>query len=251
MEGSRRVQIIVIITIVWAAVLYAIHYFGDKPVSAQTPVPVEGAGPHFTMHFNHLCCSGCGDPVFQSIKRFTWLGQPKVVKPGAAPQPVDQGLMSQKDANQLAMTPHHPGVTDYGQDVVADVKIGEANQTDFDFVQLRQATREGGLVASTMKLEGIPHFQLLAYLPHMCCGLCQTAVQEAFTGGNGSGAAAAQPMSGQPMTSAVKPEKLDVDLPSQIVTAEYRNQVDVGLFMQTLEQAGFAPQYVHLQVFGS
>jgi hypothetical protein len=250
MEGSRKVQLIVIITLVWAATLYAIHYFGDKPVQA-TEVRAGGGGPHITMHFNHLCCSGCTDPVFQSVKRFTWLGQPKVVIPGATPQPVDKaGLPTQQQANQQAMTPH-PGVTDYGRDIVADVKVGEASQTDFDFVQLRQAIREGGLVASTMNLEGIPRFQLTAHLPHLCCGLCQTAVQEAFTGGNGSSAASAQPIPGHPMTSVVKPEKLDVDLPSQIVTAEFRNQVDVGLFMLTLEQAGFAPEYVHLQVFGS
>jgi copper chaperone CopZ len=249
-ERRRKVEWIVILTLIWSFALVIVHVYGDKP-GGQVPPLVPGRGPHLTMHFNHLCCSGCGDSAFQEMKRFTWLGQPRVVMPQGAPQQMDKGLISPKEATNQANTAPQPAGTDYGRDVVADLHVVEASKDDFDFVRLRQATRDGGLVASRMEIAGIPHFLLMAYLPHMCCGLCQTAVEEALAPGNSTALASAQPMPGHGMSSMIGAKKVDIDFTHQVVTAEFRDRGDVGMLIEALEQAGFAPQWIHLKVLTS
>jgi hypothetical protein len=249
MEGSKRVQQIVIITIIWALALIAVHVFGDKP-TAPVALSTGDNGPRIVMHFKHLCCTGCGDSAFQAVKRFTWLGQPKIMAQGAA-QPLNQGLMDQQKRDNQTRTMAQPAGTDYGRDIVADMNTAEVSKDNFDFVQLSQAVRDTGLVASNMEITGIPHFQLVAYLPHMCCSACQTAVEEALPADNSASAASAQPMPGHAMAGKTGAIKVDVDMVKQFVTAEFRDHGDVGVMMQALEQAGFAPKTIHMEIFGS
>lgn len=217
--------------IVWATALIAIDRSYNKHLYGMQASPPFAGRPEMTLQINHLCCSGCYDSTFQAMKRFSWLGKPRVLQ---------QVLPTQQQANQV-----QPGMSQdtppsaYSGEIAVDVNPAQIRQVDF--VELDRAIRDVGLVPAQIKVSGIPHFELVAYLPHFCCHTCEDAAKGALGPGKDGGpplALRGAELEGAPV----------IDFVQQQVRARFRNKADVTQFLRALERIGFAPRWVHLYV---
>jgi hypothetical protein len=130
-------------------------YWAELKGSSTRPTVVsEGDTPRVRLSMPHLCCSGCLNDIREALKPFTWLAPARLA---TQPPPVEKAS-----------------------------SVGAANDIDFDildvtkadFVALDRALQDTGLVPDRMEISGMGHFRLEVELPHLCCTVCSTAVDE-------------------------------------------------------------------------
>jgi hypothetical protein len=98
---------------------------------------------------------------------------------------------------------------------------------------LDRALRDAGFVAARMELSGIPDMRLEAHVTHLCCNLCEVAIEKGVKVAIQPGAAG----------NFKWLDTINVDRPQKTVTAYPRSDsiVDVGQFIGALNHLGFAP----------
>ena len=98
---------------------------------------------------------------------------------------------------------------------------------------LDRTVRNAGLFAEHIEFGGIPHARLDAYVPHLCCNLCKTAIAE--------GVQITKQLAGGSDFKWL--DSIAVNSPRKTVTAyaRYDRAVDVGEFIAALNHLGLAP----------
>ena len=216
MRSYRGAQVI-FLTLVWAFVLMYISKTHNnapvavKKVGAKTKVQV-------VLTFTHFCCSGCYDKMFSAVSNLTWVVSAAVDRDALKKQTDVMG--EQADVSKDLKFVYNKEAVNY---------LDEKELNIVDFVKIDRTYRDAGLVVKGMVLKNIPHFKLIAKDAHLCCGLCKTAAEE-----------------GVKKLKTVRP--VDVDLKTQTVTAEYRDEADVFALKDALESYGFSPKEIAIEV---
>jgi hypothetical protein len=197
LSNSRQ---IVAMTLVWATALFAVDYFKHpRPLSLLFGIKREGIGdavwltkPIILLRVNHLCCSGCLDDLRSALQPLTWADKIELDKSALG-----------------AGNQHEQTLDDFSNSVRIEIKDKDIPR--IDFMALDRAMRDAGFVAARIEFSGIPHMRLEAHVTHLCCNLCQVAI--------------------------------NIDRPQKTVTVytHYNTIVDVGEFIAALNQLGFAP----------
>ena len=228
---SKRTIHILIISIVFAATLVAVDKLFTPPVPK---VAIDSATkPRIEVQIRHFCCTGCNDSAFQALSRFTWLAEPRPFKQDLpSVDSVKKGAAASKDESA--------GNNAYAGGLAAEVRVDQINQ--IDFMELNHAIRQAGLVPYEIKLIGIPQFELVANLPHVCCPACVVALESTFNPkkpeGGGPAPTILTGIEGAPRVSEVQKE----------VSATFRGQANISQFMNLLEGAGFAPSKIQVSL---
>ena len=219
LSNSRQ---IVTVALLWTTALFAVDYVKHpRPLSLLFGIKREGLGgtvrvtrPTILLRVNHLCCSGCLDDLQAALQPLTWVDKAELDK---------SALMA---GNQ-----HEQSLDDFSNSVRIEVKDKDIPR--MNFIALDRALRDAGFVAARIEFSGIPRMRLEAHVTHLCCNLCQVALEKGVK-------LAIQPGAG----SAFKwLDTTNVDRPRKTVTvySHYGTIVDVGEFIATLNQLGFAP----------
>jgi hypothetical protein len=156
---------LIAMALAWALLLVSYDYHANpKPLSTywaelkgsstRPTVVSEGDTPRLKLSMPHLCCSGCLNDIRSALKPFTWLGPARIA---AQPPPIDKAS-TLATANEIYFD-------------ILDVTMA-------DFVALDRALQDTGLVPERMEVSGMGHFRLEVELPHLCCTVCSTAVDE-------------------------------------------------------------------------
>jgi hypothetical protein len=206
--------------------LYALDYYKNPQLwrSRSQPATSSESHPELIIWMNHLCCSGCLDDVRQALAGLPGMNVTHVTGP--------KELLSQSEANVSKTT-----LPDYGNQVelpITDLKV-------LDLVALDRALRDKGFVAGRMELRGVEHFRLEAVLDHLCCGMCDRAIQErvAFLKAKGMG--------GQ--FKWLDSVTLDHERKSIVAYARFLEpgkSVDVAEFMSGLNYLGYEPHSLRI-----
>jgi hypothetical protein len=217
LSNSRQ---IVTMTLLWATALFAVDYLKHpRPLSLLFGIKREGSGgavrltkPTIILRVNHLCCSGCLDDLRTALQPLTWADKVEL------------------DKSALG-TSNQQTLDDFSNCVRIEIK--EKDIARMDFVALDRAMRDAGFIAARTELSGIPHLRLDAHVTHLCCNLCEVAIEKGIK-------IATQPGAG---SSFKWLDTMNVDRPQKTVTAytHYDTIVDVGEFIAALNQLGFAP----------
>jgi hypothetical protein len=217
LSNSRQ---IVTMALVWTTALFAVDYLKHpRPLAVLFGIKREGfAGaarltkPTIILKMNHLCCSGCLDDLRTALQPLTWADKVEL------------------DQNALGTT-NQQTLDDFSNCVRIEIK--EKDITRIDFVTLDRAMRDAGFIAARIELSGIPHLRMEAHVTHLCCNLCEVAIEKGVKN-------AIQPGAG---SSFKWLDTLNVDRPQKTVIAypHYDSIVDVGEFIAALNQLGFAP----------
>lgn len=155
------------LTLTWLAALFLIDITKNQhlwPSIYPVVVPRRPAVP-LSFWVNHLCCSGCLDDVRAALETLPW------IEPGAVRARKGNGVLSAEEAERLGP------LGEYGGWVDVQVKDSALDSGVIDFVSVDRALREKGLVASKMELGGVAHIRLEAQVEHLCCGVCEGAVE--------------------------------------------------------------------------
>ena len=219
LSNSRQ---IVTVALLWTTALFAVDYVKHpRPLSLLFGIKREGLGgtvrvtrPTILLRVNHLCCSGCLDDLQAALQPLTWVDKVELDK---------SALMA---GNQ-----HEQMLDDFSNSVRIEVKDKDIPR--MDFIALDRAMRDAGFVAARIEFSGIPRMRLEAHVTHLCCNLCQVALEKGVK-------LAIQPGAGSGFKWL---DTTNVDRPRKTVTAysHYGTIVDVGEFIATLNQLGFAP----------
>jgi len=219
LSNSRQ---IVTMTLLWTTALFAVDYLKHpRPFALLFGITREGLGgtvrptkPTILLKVNHLCCSGCLDDLQAALQPLTWVDKVELDK---------SALMV---GNQ-----HEQTLNDFSNSVRIEIKDKDIPR--MDFIALDRAMRDAGFVAARIEFSGIPHMRLEAHVTHLCCNLCQMAMEKG-------------------VKIAIRPgadstfkwlDTINVDRPQKTVTVytRYDAIVDVGEFIAALNQLGFAP----------
>ena len=205
--------------------------FNDHPERAAANTIASAGKPHIDLHINHFCCSGCYDGVFANFrdpKENPWLSNPVVL---------DKQMVTQAEADRISKDRNagnqNPAfdTSIYSGDARVEVKPDQIGI--MDLMKVYDAVRKRGLVAENMRLRGIPHFKLTAFLPHFCCELCGDAVNATFLPAKSG----AQP----PAKAQLGYIGVVIDKTSYTVTLEYKDEADVAELLRVLNKTGFVP----------
>ena len=204
-------------------------YAADVSVNGRIPVTHAQASsasfhPEVRIQFTHLCCSGCSSDLEGNLRqRFSaWLDS----APG---HPVSCRLPGGK---ALLPTAGRPIIADYSGELVLAVRRERISFIEFN--SLNKALRERGVKPRSVRLCGVNHFRLTAYVPYLCCPGCREALEAQFSVRKGlqAGSQSLLPhLVGQP----------EIDAQSRQVSAEFENEADVTLFVEKIERTGFEP----------
>lgn len=211
-----------VIMLLFAAALVG-YTLWTNPNAARPHHLLPREGVHVRLWFNHLCCDGCLDDVTEALSPFPWLGKP-------VPPPE---VKTQDQANQ-APAPAATGVVDYSGYV--DVPI--LKLADFDLMVIDRALRAEGFVPHKMELGGLERFRLSAELPHLCCGMCRSAAEDAF-----SKSVAGPEIKWLDHVSVNKQMKLVVAHARYLAPGDGADLVE---FVTRLNAVGYAPTSVHV-----
>jgi hypothetical protein len=219
LSNSRQ---IVTIALLWTTALFAVDYVKHpRPLSLLFGIKREGLGgtiritkPTILLRVNHLCCSGCLDDLQAALQPLTWVDKVELDK---------SALMA---GNQ-----HEQTLDDFSNSVRIEIKDKDIPR--MDFIALDRAMRDAGFVAARIEFSGIPRMRLEAHVTHLCCNLCQVALEKGVK-------LAIQPGTGSTFKWL---DTMNVDRPQKTVTvySHYDTIVDVGEFIAALDQLGFAP----------
>ena len=187
--------------------LRVFEHFGDA---------VRPTSPTISLWVNHLCCSGCLDDLRVALQPLTW---------------VDKVELDKETLARRATNGRDQALNDFSNRVRIQIKA--ENLAQVDFVALDRAVRNAGLFAEHIEFGGIPHARLDAYVPHLCCNLCKTAIAEGVK-------ITKQPAGGNDFKWL---DSIDVNSPRKTVTAytRYDSSADVGEFIAALNHLGLAP----------
>lgn len=214
MRSFRAVQV-VLLTIVWAFVLLFIAKKWNAAPTYNTGGSKSKA--QMVLTFTHFCCSGCYDKMFSAVSNLSWVVSAAVDRDSLKKQLDVQG--EQADTSKDLKTAYNKDAVNY---------LDEKELNLVDFMRVDRTYRDAGLVVNRMVLKNIPHFRLIAKDPHLCCGICKTAAEEGM--------------------KKLKTLSFVVDKDSQTVVAEYRSEADVSEFKNALEDYGFAPKEIVIEV---
>jgi hypothetical protein len=219
LSNSRQ---IVTMALLWATALFAVDYLKHpRPLSLLFGIKLEGSSgavrptkPTIILKMNHLCCSGCLDDLRTALHPLTWADKAELEK-----SPREAGNEREQTLN------------DFSNRVRIDIKTEDVAR--IDFMALDRAMRDAGFVADHIEFCGIPHIRLEARITHLCCNLCEVAVEKGVK-------IATQPGAG---SSFKWLDTINVDRPQKTVTAYTHDNtiVDVGEFIAALNHLGFAP----------
>ncbi len=159
------VRQIVVLTVLIAALLFAIDRIKNpRPAvieSGDHPTPSSGAErPTISLWLNGQCFEGCRTGLAEALSEVSWLEAPTMIdsRPAAAPNAVHKE----------------------GKRVIIPIKDPDRNLKSIDFVTVVAALHKGGFAASQMEFSGLPHYRLVADLPHLCSPECVTGTREAM-----------------------------------------------------------------------
>jgi hypothetical protein len=219
LSNSRQ---IVTMTLVWTTALFAVDYLKHpRPLAVLFGIKREGlAGavrltkPTIIFKMNHLCCSGCLDDLRTALQPLTWADK------------VDLDKGPRVAGNQREQT-----LDDFSNRIRIEIKTEDVAR--IDFMALDRAMRDAGFVADHIEFSGVPHIRMEARITHLCCNLCEVAVEKGIK-------VATQPGAGSTFKWL---DTINVDRPQKTVTAypHYDTIVDVSEFIAALNQLGFAP----------
>jgi hypothetical protein len=218
---------IVTMTFVWVTALFAVDYVKHpRPLAVLLGIKRERIGdavrltkPTIILGVNHLCCSGCLDDLRTALQPLTWANKVEL----------DKSALARGAGNQREQT-----LNDFSNCIRIEIKAEDIPRVDF--VALDRAMRDAGFVAEQIEFGGIPHMRLEARVTHMCCSLCQVAVEQGVK-------VPAQPGAGSNFKWL---DNINVDRPQKTVTAYTRDDsvINVGEFIAALNHLGFAPAAV-------
>lgn len=209
-------------TLIWVAALFAVDYVKQpRPLAVLFGMrreafgdAVRPANPTITLWVNHLCCSGCLDDLRAALRPLTWADKVEL----------------DKDTRR-ATNGRDQALNDFSNRVQIEIK--SVNLAQVDFVALDRTVRNAGLFAEHIEFGGIPHARLDAYVPHLCCNLCKTAIAE--------GVQITKQLAGGSDFKWL--DSIAVNSPRKTVTAytRYDSSVDVGEFIAALNHLGLTP----------
>src|SRR5260370_38094675 len=115
---------IVAMTLVWAAVLFAVDYVKQpRPLAILFGMrreafgdAVRPANPTITLWVNHLCCSGCLDDLRAALQPLTWADKVEL----------ENDALAREAANQ-----REQALTDFSKRVQIEIKAVNLAQGDF------------------------------------------------------------------------------------------------------------------------
>jgi hypothetical protein len=132
-------------------------YWAEFMGSSTRPTVVSEADtPRVRLSMPHLCCTGCLNDVRAALKPFAWLAPAR-------------------------LTTEPPAVESAEGDDIATAHEIDFDITDItkaEFVAMRRALEDTGLVPDKIELSGMGHFRLEVDLPHLCCKVCSRAVDQ-------------------------------------------------------------------------
>lgn len=213
-----RPQQIIALTVAWALVLILTDVLFSKHLFAPSPEALtKFTRPEVRLWIDHVGCSGALEEVRQAMGGLGWVGTVEVVGgdhagPEPAPSPCGRGFL---------LT-----VTDVAQ---------------ADFVTLTGALRRLGAVPGAIEFGGVPHFALKAEVTELVsCPECVVAARQAMIPER-------DPRLGGTLQWL---DSARVSAEERSVTAYVRfgYVADVREMLQKLEQAGFAPRSLRIEV---
>jgi hypothetical protein len=218
LSNSRQ---IVTMTLLWTTALFAVDYLRHpRPLALlfgikrdRVGVAVRSTKPTILLKVNHLCCSGCLDDLQAALQPLTWVEKVEL------------------DKSALLVGNQYEQIDDFSNSVRIEIKDKDIPR--IDFMALDRAMRDAGFVAARIEFSGIPHMRLDAHVTHLCCNLCQVAMEKGVKIATRPGA-----------NSTFKwLDTINVDRPQKMVTVytHYDAIIDVGEFITALNQLGFAP----------
>jgi hypothetical protein len=218
LSNSRQ---IVTMTLLWTTALFAVDYLRHpRPLALlfgikrdRVGVAVRSTKPTILLKVNHLCCSGCLDDLQAALQPLTWVEKVEL------------------DKSALLVGNQYEPIDDFSNSVRIEIKDKDIPR--IDFMALDRAMRDAGFVAARIEFSGIPHMRLDAHVTHLCCNLCQVAMEKGVKIATRPGA-----------NSTFKwLDTINVDRPQKMVTVytHYDAIIDVGEFITALNQLGFAP----------
>lgn len=215
MRFSKPKQIVAM-TLVWASALIAYDQLFSKHLFAPTPeVIAKFTKPQMSMWVDHVGCSGGFEHVLRAVETLPWLGQIEVV--------------GEADRTQA---PESCGIG-----VIVDVR----DVATADFMGLVSALRKFGIAPAAIQFGGIPHFALEAEVSDLIrCPDCVQAARLAMT-----------PKKDLKVGGTFRwLDSARVSAEERTVTAYARfgYVADVGEMMRALEQAGFPPVAIRIEV---
>ena len=208
-------------TLLWTTALFAVDYLRHpRPLALlfgikrdRVGVAVRSTKPTILLKVNHLCCSGCLDDLQAALQPLTWVEKVEL------------------DKSALLVGNQYEQIDDFSNSVRIEIKDKDIPR--IDFMALDRAMRDAGFVAARIEFSGIPHMRLDAHVTHLCCNLCQVAMEKGVKIATRPGA-----------NSTFKwLDTINVDRPQKMVTVytHYDAIIDVGEFITALNQLGFAP----------
>jgi hypothetical protein len=219
LSNSRQ---IVTLALLWTTALFAVDYVKHpRPLSLLFGIKRAGLGgtvrvtrPTIFLRVNHLCCSGCLDDMQAALQPLTWVDKVELDKSAL-----------------VAGNQHEQTLDDFSNSVRIEIK--DKDLPRMDFIALDRALRDAGFVAARIEFSGIPRMRLEAHVTHLCCNLCQVALEKGLK-------LAIQPGAGSTFKWL---DTTNVDRPRKTVTvySHYDTVVDGGEFIAALNQLGFAP----------
>lgn len=165
------VKQIIVMTAITCVALFALDYYKNPQLWHSRSVGMARPGVRLTLWINHMCCLGCLADVRQALAGVPGIDVANATDP--------KQLLTQAEAKmQGASLPDYPNAVELP---ISDLK-------KLDLVAVDRALRDKGVVAGRMELSGVEHFRLEALLEHLCCGMCDSSIQEriAFLKANGS-----------------------------------------------------------------
>ncbi len=220
MRFATAGQVVAMVAL-WAGALFGLDYTKNPHLWRPQQAPaLSGEGVHLRLWIEHLCCTGCLADVTKALEPLDWLGTPR-------PQP---GLLPEALADART-----EGLPQYGG--YLDVPVSDVER--LDLVMVDRVVRDAGLVPSRIELGGLAHFRLEADVPHLCCAMCRSGLDQ------GLAVARVAAFRGQfTWLDSVVVSKEKKRIVAYARYLEPGKTFDVGEFLAGLNFVGFAPATV-------
>lgn len=158
----------VLLVLAWALLLFAYDqrvspkpfatYWAEfKGSSTRPAAESQGDVPHVRISLPHLCCQESLEEVQKAVASLTWLAP---ARPSREPPRSGTAALARD-----AMDPY-------------DIDFDIRDLQKADFALLDQALRDTGFVPDRIEISGMGHFRLEVELPHLCCTVCSSAVDD-------------------------------------------------------------------------
>lgn len=217
MRFSNARQIIAM-TVAWALVLILTDLFFSKQLFAPSPEALaKFTRPEVRVWIDHVGCRGALEDVRRAMEGLGWAGKVEVVGEGEAGSP--------------------PSRSSCGRGFV----LNAADVQQADFIGLTSALRKAGAVPGAIEFGGVPHFALRAEVAELVgCPECTFAARQAMTPER-------DPRLGGTLQWL---DSARVSAEEGTITAYVRfgYVADVREMLQKLEQAGFAPRSLRIEI---